>query len=102
MDTESQALLLRPLAAFLRTEASGTLPLSPSLPPSVSVSETDSATEEGISRRRRRRQTSPPSPPLRFEHPEDIGQVREQLFSLPNTIVWTREQHMAYWPYVSV
>ena len=88
MDTESQALLLR-------AEASGTLPLSPSLPPSVSVSETDSAIE-GISHCRRRRQTPPP-PPLRFKHPEDIGQVHKRLFSLPNTIVWTREQHMAYW-----
>ena len=77
MDTESQELLLRPLAAFLKTEASSTPPLLPSLPPSVS--ETDSVPEETISRRRRRRQTSPPPPPpQRFEHPEDIGLVREQ------------------------
>jgi hypothetical protein len=73
--TEFQALLLRPLATFLKAETSGTPPLSPSLPPSVSVFETDLAVEDGVSRRRRR-QTSPPLP-----HPADIGHVRERLFS---------------------
>jgi hypothetical protein len=103
MDTESQALLFHPLAAFLRIKALGTLSLSPSLPPSVSVSKTDFVTEEGISchHRRHHRQTSPPPPPLRFEYPEDIGQVCERLFLLPNIIVWTQEQHIAYWPYIS-